>query len=86
MFSLALPRGGLYADVNGDLLIDHLSVVERRPAQVRGPSVVRSFGRSVVRSFSLYLSTLFTRTHSLPRSLLRPSGCSGCCNVTLTGR
>lgn len=29
VFSLPLPRGGLYADVNGDSLVDHLSVVER---------------------------------------------------------
>jgi hypothetical protein len=30
VFSLPLPRGGVYFDVNGDSVIDHLSVVEKR--------------------------------------------------------
>jgi hypothetical protein len=32
VFSLALPSGGLYFDVNGDGTVDHLSVVGRRPS------------------------------------------------------
>ena len=43
VFSLPLPRGGVYVDVNGDSVIDHLSVVEKRGRPTR-TTVIESDG------------------------------------------
>jgi hypothetical protein len=42
IFSLALPRGGLYLDLNGDGTVDHLSVIGRRATPASGADFARA--------------------------------------------
>ena len=42
IFSLALPRGGLYLDLNGDGTIDHLSIIGRRATPATPDDLARA--------------------------------------------
>ena len=42
IFSLALPRGGLYLDLNGDGTVDHLSIIGRRATPATPDDLTRA--------------------------------------------